>query len=29
VVRKGTGLNELDESLRRYLSDSGQNLAVG
>jgi CheY-like chemotaxis protein len=25
VVRKGTGLNELDESLRRYLSDSGQN----
>jgi CheY-like chemotaxis protein len=27
VVRKATGLNELDESLRRYLSDSGQNSA--
>ena len=25
VVRKATGLNELDGSLRRYLSDSGQN----
>jgi CheY-like chemotaxis protein len=27
VIRKGTGLKELDESLRRYLSDSGQNSA--
>jgi CheY-like chemotaxis protein len=29
VVRKATGVNELDESLRRYLFDSGQNTAGG
>lgn len=28
VVRKGTGLKELDESLRRYFFNSGQNSAA-
>jgi hypothetical protein len=28
VVRKGTGLKELDESLRPYFFNSGQNSAA-